>query len=57
MLKNSDKKVLMSGLMHAADISNPTMNFTEFRDWGLLINQEFDDTFTAENDLQNLKGT
>jgi len=51
MLKDPERKILMSGLMHAADISNPTMNFNEFRDWGLLINQEFDDTFTVETDL------
>ena len=51
MLKEPERKILMSGLMHAADISNPTMKFNEFRDWGLLINQEFDDTFTVETDL------
>ena len=43
-------------LVHACDISNPTMNFKDFREWGLRITQEFDDLFYAETDLKELRG-
>lgn len=47
----------MSLLTHACDISNPTMHYEDFREWGIRITQEFDDIFTAETDLHNTKGT
>ena len=46
----------MSFLVHACDISNPTMIFEDFREWGIRITQEFQDLFNAENDLVELKG-
>jgi hypothetical protein len=36
-LSPSDRLVVMSSIMHAADISNPAMPFKDFRDWGLRM--------------------
>ena len=47
----------MQAIVHACDISNPTMPFEAFRAWGLRITQEFDDVFFAEKDLHETRGT
>jgi hypothetical protein len=36
---------LMKVLIHTCDISNPSMPFADFKEWGLRICQEFDDLF------------
>jgi hypothetical protein len=50
-------KTLMRVVVHACDISNPTMNFADFKEWGLRITQEFDDLFVAEKHLSETRGT
>jgi len=50
-LENKEKIILMSAVLHAADISNPAMPFKDFRDWGLRMCQEFDDLWNVEQDL------
>ena len=47
----------MRHVVHACDISNPTMNFEDFREWGLRITQEFDDLYVSETELKQLRGT
>jgi cAMP-specific phosphodiesterase 4 len=47
----------MSSIVHACDISNPTMQFEDFREWGLRITQEFDDLFNAETNLKEQRNT
>ena len=56
-LEAKDRLILMSSIMHAADISNPAMPFKEFRDWGLRMAQEFDDLWHVEQDLHNKTGS
>ena len=56
-LEYKEKVKLMSAIIHACDISNPTMKFEEFRTWGLRIIQEFNDLWVAENDLHLKYGT
>ena len=36
---------LMGVVVHSADLSNMTLPFEQFRKWGLMCVQEFDDSF------------
>jgi hypothetical protein len=47
----------MKILVHACDLTNASMKFDNFRQWGLRITQEFDDLFVAEKDLNEIRGT
>lgn len=46
----------MKILVHACDLTNPSLKFDQFRLWGLSISQEFDDLFVAERDVNLLNG-
>lgn len=47
----------MGLLVHSSDLSNMTLPFEQFRKWGLMCVQEFDDSFQMEEQLVADKGT
>lgn len=49
-VSESDAWLLRGTLLHAADLSNPTLEFENYMDWAKLLAQEFNSQVLAENE-------
>ena len=45
----------MKTVVHCADISSPSMEFEDFKAWGLRVTQEFHDQYMTEMAIPSIK--